>query len=110
MKGRNNLRRDNELYRPCRACGHVRFTFPRALPWADLFQPFGLRSRPWYLMRGGPFSARARSEMSGGKREPPIGYAWSPRSARGVGPERSHECWAGVGDRGNGSPKWGLSQ
>jgi hypothetical protein len=49
LKGRNNLRCNNKLYRPFRACGHVRFTVPRALPWADLCQPFGLRSRQWYV-------------------------------------------------------------
>ena len=44
LKGRNNLRRDNKLSRPFRAWGHVRSSVPRALPWADLFQPFGLNS------------------------------------------------------------------
>ena len=44
LKGRNNLRRNNKLYRPFRACGHVRFSVPRALPWADLCEPFKLQT------------------------------------------------------------------
>ena len=42
LKGRNNLPRNNKLYRPFRACGHLRTSVPRALPWANLYQPFGL--------------------------------------------------------------------
>ncbi len=45
VKGRNNLRPDNKLSRPFRAWGHLRSSVPRALPGADLFQPFGLKIR-----------------------------------------------------------------
>ena len=38
-KGRNNLRGNSKLFRPFRACGHVRSTVPRALPWAGLLRP-----------------------------------------------------------------------
>ncbi len=45
LKGRNNRPSCHELLRPFRAGNPRGFRFPRALPWADLFQPFGLKSR-----------------------------------------------------------------
>ena len=54
LKGRNNSLVRRNLLRPFRARKLVSAFDPRALPWADLFEPFGLQT--------GPLAARGSSD------------------------------------------------